>query len=555
MMNTRMTITGPEGTQEVQLDPNGLTVGRSSDCDIVLDSSHVSRVHARIFQDPFGRWVIEDLDSHNGVFVNGQRVEAQAILPGETISIASFRLSILQDEPQQTGSGRTADKTMATVATETIAEVVAAKKKAEPRLIKQLNEMTQRLLSLGNTSELYPEACRQLATVLGTPVAVISLPIDCTELPSDLEVLAWDLDEKTQQQADPQPFRLHLSRRVLNAVRTERSAVMGRSGPSDGQAVTLTVVDAYHPHLVFCAPAGDAGDSLAVIYTEIPADSAPTDMLEFIEAVGHQIAFVQKSLRLSEARTERRLLDQQLSLARDIQAQLTPSGFDKGLATDIAIAYEPAMWVGGDYCDLWSLADGRLAFAIGDVSGKGLPAAMIMANLQAAIRTTMTFCSDLSSVAGHVNCHLMRTVSYGTFVTLFLGLYDPPTGRLECVNAGHVLPVVVHPSGSAEELGKPVNSPLGLFEQTFELTSTQLCADAALVVVTDGITEARSPAGQYFDPEKLKQTLSCPPSLSAQGIVDLIIERVSDFRQSAPQQDDMTALALVNNSPCDQTDS
>jgi len=113
-----------------------------------------------------------------------------------------------------------------------------------------------------------------------------------------------------------------------------------------------------------------------------------------------------------------------LSLAHDIQVQLTPKEINGNLGTDVAIFYKPAMWVGGDYCDIWTLEDESMAFAIADVSGKGLPAAMIMANLQAALRTTMRFCRDLSSVTEYINRHLVKNLTMGRFVTLFLGLFN-----------------------------------------------------------------------------------------------------------------------------------
>ncbi len=97
---------------------------------------------------------------------------------------------------------------------------------------------------------------------------------------------------------------------------------------------------------------------------------------------------MRKSLLLSTARAERRILDEQLSLAPDIQFRLTRRGLERGFGIGVAVFYKSAMWVGGDYYDVWSLENGRIAFAVGDVSGKGLLAAMIMSNLQAALKPT-----------------------------------------------------------------------------------------------------------------------------------------------------------------------
>ena len=94
---TKLVISGPPGTQEVLLEPKGVTLGRSSGCDVTLDHFNVSRVHARVFQDPFGRWIVEDLDSRNGVLVGGQRIRAQAVQYGQIVTIHPFDLSVMAE--------------------------------------------------------------------------------------------------------------------------------------------------------------------------------------------------------------------------------------------------------------------------------------------------------------------------------------------------------------------------------------------------------------------------------------------------------------------------
>ena len=106
MARIKLVIGGPLGTQEIPLEPKGVTLGRGAGCDIVLDHDNVSRVHARISQDPFGRWIVEDMDSRNGVLVNNQRVKAQAIQYGQTISIRPFALSVVEDTEQEINLGR-----------------------------------------------------------------------------------------------------------------------------------------------------------------------------------------------------------------------------------------------------------------------------------------------------------------------------------------------------------------------------------------------------------------------------------------------------------------
>jgi len=162
-----------------------------------------------------------------------------------------------------------------------------------------------------------------------------------------------------------------------------------------------------------------------LLYLDIPVNQTTENTFDFVRAVSRQVSLTRKSLVFMQVKAERQIIDQQLSLAHDIQSKLSPSELEHGLGIDIAVCYKPAMWVGGDYYDVWSLENGQIAFAVGDVSGKGLPAAMIMSNLQAALRTTMTFCTELSTVVKHVNQHLCQSLRDDMFVTFFLGLFDP----------------------------------------------------------------------------------------------------------------------------------
>ena len=270
-------------------------------------------------------------------------------------------------------------------------------------------------------------------------------------------------------------------------------------------------------------------------------------MFDFVEAVAKQITLARKSLLFADAKAERRILDQQLALARDLQGRLTPKGIEDRFEVDMSICYEPAMWVGGDYCDVWSLPNGQIAFVVGDVSGKGLGAAMVMTNLQAALRTTMTFCSELAEVAEHVNRHLCQNLRDDMFVTLFLGTFDPLENKLSYVNAGHVQPIVMLPGQEAQPLNGEVNIPLGIFDQPIKMVAETLPPGASLVVVTDGITEAPSPDGSRFEMEGLAKTITESGASSAQQLVSTITNKVIDYRQTMAQQDDITIFALINN--------
>jgi serine phosphatase RsbU (regulator of sigma subunit) len=382
--------------------------------------------------------------------------------------------------------------------------------------------------------------------MLDALVAFVRLPTTSDQMTGSPQILACHFGRDATKGDTSQTTNIHLSKRVLDAVRAMDAPVMARSGPSSDKQLVLTIVDEATPHVVFSAPINAFDGTVDALYLDILEDKSPKGMFDFVEAVARQINFAQRSLVFSEAKAERRILDQQLKLAHDIQAQLIPRELEHRFEVDVAVCYEPAMWVGGDYYDVWPLENGQIAFAVGDVAGKGLPAAMIMSNLQAALRTTMTYCSKLSTVAEHVNQHLCQNLRDDMFVTFFLGLFDPSENKLTYVNAGHVLPLIMRPSEPARILGEATSPPLGIFEGSLEMAVETIHPGASLLVVTDGITEAGSPDGEMFEMDRLTKLMTDSKAHSAQDLVQSVTKAVVDFRQTMPQQDDITVFALTN---------
>jgi sigma-B regulation protein RsbU (phosphoserine phosphatase) len=202
------------------------------------------------------------------------------------------------------------------------------------------------------------------------------------------------------------------------------------------------------------------------------------------------------------------------------------------------------MWVGGDYCDVWFLKDGRLAFAVGRVCDMGLPAAVVLSGLRILLRTTLSFCGEPSEVMKHVNSHLIQDLPKETSVTLFLGLFDPSKGALEYVNAGHLQPLIVQPQSAVEPLGQPNDSVLGIRDTVFQTKQHNIKKDERLLVFTDGVTKAQSPDGEQFGLKRLMYMLKSTGGQTAAQIIDVVTKAVADFHQTLPRHDDITVLCL-----------
>lgn len=314
MAKTKLIISGPVETKQVLLNPKGITLGRGADCDVILDDAAVSRLHARISQDPFGRWIVEDLDSQNGVFIEGHRIQAQAVLPGQKISIRPFTISVVHESERPVAQGTGVPSTIL-IMDETAEQDIVSYRADQatilsPALIHDLNELTDRLLKLSSPAELYSRACLSLAEMLDTLVAIVRLPRHPEPLPKSPDVLAFYFGAGQANVA--QISYLHFSRRVLDAIRSKEAPVMAGSGTSSDRDIALTIVDEHKPHVVFSARVNELGETVDALYIDIleSAGGGSKEMFDFVEAAARQINFVQKSLFFIELQKQQEALRQ-----------------------------------------------------------------------------------------------------------------------------------------------------------------------------------------------------------------------------------------------------
>ena len=312
MAAAKLIINGPAMTKEVFLDPQGTTLGRDLSCDIVLDHSGVSRLHARISQDPFGRWIIEDTGSQNGIIIDGQQINAQTVLPNQKITIRPFTLFIMHESEQQIIPGKSIRSTIPIVDKGADENIESYKNKPvsvlSPQLMQHLNELTGVLLKLSSPSELYSEACLCLAKMFETLVAIVRLPCGSEPMPATPNILACRFGHDDMSAAVLETSYLHLSRRVLDAVRLKDVPVKAGSNPASGRNLNLTIVDEVKPHLVFSARVNDIGESIDVLYIDILESHSPKEMFDFVEAVARQINFIQKTLFFIELQKQEKAL-------------------------------------------------------------------------------------------------------------------------------------------------------------------------------------------------------------------------------------------------------
>ena len=217
--------------------------------------------------------------------------------------------------------------------------------------------------------------------------------------------------------------------------------------------------------------------------------------------------------------------------------------------------YQPARGIGGDYYDFLSLSGGRWGIAIGDVSGKGIGAALLMASLQASLRAQALHPhSDLTALIGDVNRLVYESSPTAFFASLFYAEYKPATRMLQYVNAGHNPPIIVRPQMESCELFhlRAQAVPIGMFVDTqFAATKFQLAKDDILVAYTDGITEAANASGDMWGLERLERLLRSCNRMAPDEIVERILAEVSEFANGEPQHDDITLVVMKVQEGCE----
>ncbi|HOX24363.1 MAG TPA: SpoIIE family protein phosphatase [Candidatus Krumholzibacteria bacterium] len=539
MTNPTLTIRGSLGgrTLAFPLGDGVHEIGRGSTCEIRLDEPSVSRLHARL-QVAGGSVRLEDLGSSNGTRLNGQRLTGPTeVRSGDTITLGNVSLKV-DDSAGDAGMylAQTQVRAGLAVSLDEARETRASERSKKAYLFRILAEAGEVLTRRLEPREIF-EPLVELVDKALQPDRIFLLLRD--EGNTELRTAA------SRVRAGG-PGGMILSRTLVTRVLEQRTAFLTEDASQDQRLLGGDSIVGAGTRSAMAAPLFDNQAVIGLLYadTSDPAVRYDLDELKAFVLLANMVAVAITQARYHAIEEERRRLRTELDAARRIMVRLLPSDLPPVAGLQMVGHLDACEEVAGDLYDVRPLPDGRVLLVVGDVSGKGLSAALLVAALLPAIRTVALECGDLGRLAARVNEQLFESTDAVRFATLFLGQLDPRTGRLEYVNAGHNPPLVVGPGGEITPLAA-VGPPVGMLpEFTYPVRTYDLAPGSRLVLYSDGLTEAMNGSEDMYGDERLQALLSLCPDCSVTELRGRVLQDVAAFVDGAPKTDDLTLLVV-----------
>lgn len=299
---------------------------------------------------------------------------------------------------------------------------------------------------------------------------------------------------------------------------------------------------------LLCCPVHIEGDIVGVVglVNRLEAKFHSPD-LKLIEAIVQQSEVHLENIILQEQRMVRAKMRTEMELAREVQLCLLPQGPPDSKELDLAAHTLPALEVGGDFFDFIPLDDGSLVFTVGDVAGKGMPSALLMAMIRTAMRSVVKLLDEPlpQQILDRTNEELYDDFTeVGKFATVFVGYYRPDSGQLIYANAGHS-PVIYCPKGGEPRMLEADGTAVGVLPMNLAENQTiSLSKGDVLAIATDGFAEARNSSGALFGYDRLMQLVDVLSDFSAQDILDGIYDTIAQFGYGSFQDDDQTLIVV-----------
>ncbi len=541
---TGLEVVSPDRTRRfVPLSESPFCIGRGETGNhLQLVDSRISRQCAAIISEG-ETWYLEDRGHRRGVFVNGEKADRRVLQDGDVISFGlddSYEI-ICRFSGTDTSIQTILSRIQTISGTDTspgglhklnvLLEATMLLHSQLP-LDSVLGKMLDHAISITNADRgllLEPDSSGALHIRLARRSGGLRLPPD--SLAPSQTAVRQALDQHASViTEDLNLADLNLQGAESIVAQHLRAVVVIPLYATSRVSSTETVL--FKP-----------GDFLGVVYLDSRHTAAFSKLdRQILDALAVEAASILDNARLVEYERQRQRLEQELSIARDIQQALLPRGFRDFPHLAVTGINIPCLSVGGDYFDVFPMSDDRTAFLIADVSGKGLGAALLTTMLQGAL-SGMTMGADPARVFNHINNFLCEHAEVGRYATMFFGVLSR-NGDLQYINAGHPSPLLFRRGDLAEPFTEG-SYPVGLVPGTeYKAACVKLEADDTLILFSDGVTEAADPEDQLFGVPRLREALAGRHDAPLDQLQKAVFDSVAKFSRGASQADDITLLLV-----------
>lgn len=403
--------------------------------------------------------------------------------------------------------------------------------------LKVLNDIATAINSVQSVEEIIDQIIKKCIKHLGVEEGTINL-LDQDKNSDNFHTMVRHKDSS----AVKVPYRMDAG--LKGWMLKNRTSFLSNDILRDERFQFLTD-DEYPFKSILCVPLIVKGELIGylAVFNKKDSDFSDEDR-RLLSIIGSQSAQIIENARLLEEEKTLIALREELKMASAIQRKLLPDNTPVIQGYQLFAINKPAKSVGGDYYDFLPLPDDKLAFCIGDITGKGMPAAMLMANLQATFRSQVLVDDDCSVCITRTNKLLYRSTESTKFATFFYGNFDPKSGKLSYTNGGHDCPILFSKNNEPIEL-ESTGLILGIFEESsYSKEETQLQPGDVLILFSDGITEAMNPDLDMYGSERLQTLIQNNREKSASSIADLILKDIDSHAKGATQSDDITLLII-----------
>lgn len=539
-----------------------ITIGRSARNDLCIPDPFASRVHAEVKREGDG-YILQDLGSANGTLFNGQVVTSpHELAPGDRIQIGETVI-IFEDKalrsskstmitegslpnPEATIMFSTQDRTTSGLL-EAIEDARTRPNSSQQTKVAGVIAPQSDLLALIGKVGITLLSSDSLTTTLEKIAALVF-----DAVPAERCLIMMKGDDGTLQTSvarfkdeNEDVGEIRVSRNIIEEVVEHGKSVLTSDAQHDPRFASGTVI-LQGIRSVLAVPLGVEEKIFGLIYADSPiADSKFTeDQLKVLTTLASVAAIRVENAQLLDERMERQRMENELQLASEIQQRFQPSAPPKVEGFDLQGISFPCYEIGGDYYDFIRLDDGRMLIALGDVSGKGTAAALLMSSLHAAVHAQAKTNLSVVDKINFINNYLAENTPANRFVTLFMAELNPKDGSIRFVNAGHNPPLIVHSGGTTEQLGSG-GLPLGIMSgYAYTEGHARLYPGDVLVLYSDGVSEANNPTGEEFGLDRLSDVIHKHLDKPANRLRDRIEDALSKFADNTPAGDDITFVIV-----------